>query len=178
VTRLKRVTITWYGGNRLVARGASGRPVLINFPPGESPAAIAAGGEPPAAEVDGRPPGPGEANAAPRAAGERAAAPPPPGPSPVELLLIATGACTALDVVSILRKKRVDFSAFEVEVTGKHSSDHPRFLTDVEVVYRLQAPEEALRALERAAQLSMEKYCGVSHSLRADKTWRCEIVPG
>ncbi|HCW51892.1 MAG TPA: hypothetical protein DGR79_07525 [Clostridiales bacterium] len=152
-----KVTVTWHGDRRFVGRGPSGVPVLINFGPGETAAGPPAG---PAADEDGT----------------RAA-----GPSPVELLLIATGACTGLDVVSILQKKRVAFSGLEIEVGGWRAPDHPRYFTRLEVVYRLKAPPGARpgpeHALEHAARLSMERYCSVGCSLRADKSWRCEVVP-
>lgn len=150
-----RATLTWHGDNRFVGRGASGAPVLINFAPGETAAGA------PASEP-AKTPTPGAQPAA--------------GPMPTELLLIATGACTGLDIISLLQKQRVPFTGLELEVTGERAEEHPRYFTDVEVVYRLGAAPEALPHLERAARLSMDKYCSVGHSLRAKKTWRCELV--
>jgi len=157
---LYKVTVTWHGGSRFVGRGGSGPPVLIGFVPGETLS------DPPAPSSDGDGDGAGRDNGRP-----------PAGPWPTELLLIAVGACTGYDVLSILEKKRIEFMGLHIEVSGRRSPDHPRFFTDVEVLYRLEAGPEAKAGLERAAALSMEKYCGVSLSLRADKTWRCEVVP-
>ncbi len=147
-----KVTLTWHGDNRFVGLGASGAPVLINFAPGETAAGV------PSPDPT-RTPGPAT------------------GPMPTELLLIATGACTGLDVISLLQKQRTPFTGLEIEVQGERAPEHPKFFTHVEVVYRLKAAPEALPHLERAAQLSMDKYCSVGHSLRAERSWRCEIVP-
>jgi putative redox protein len=152
-----RVTLSWHGGNRFVGFGASGPPVLINFAAGEAP--LTATGAAVAART------------ARSAVGAE-----PTGPKPTELLLMATGACTGLDVVSLLEKQRVTFSGLDIEVTGERAPDHPKYFTDIEVAYRLKAAPDALPHLQRAAALSMEKYCSVGHSLRAKETWRCEIV--
>jgi putative redox protein len=149
---LTKVTLTWHGDSRFVGLGGSGAPVLINFGPGET-----AAGVPSPAAPGGRPEGS------------------PMGPMPTELLLIATGACTGLDVISILQKKRVAFTGLEIEVTGQRAEEHPKYFTEVEVVYRLRAEPDAQAGLERAAELSMDRYCSVGHSLRARPTWRCEV---
>ncbi len=149
-----RVTLTWHGESRFVGHGAAGAPLLINFAAGDT-AAGAAGPAPATA--------PGTS--------------PSTGPKPTEVLLIAAGACTGLDILSLLGKQRVSFAGLDIEVSGERAEEHPKYFTDVEVVYRLAAGPEALAHLERAAQLSMDKYCSVGLSLRAKKTWRCEIVP-
>ncbi|MCS6903431.1 MAG: OsmC family protein [Candidatus Bipolaricaulota bacterium] len=87
------------------------------------------------------------------------------GPRPTELLLIATGGCTGMDVVSILRKMQVAFTKFEMRVQGERAPEHPRYFTKVHINYRVwgDVPEEKLK---RAIELSLEKYCSVSQSLR------------
>jgi len=145
-----KVTLAWHGGNRFVGWGGSGVPVLINFAADQTPATSPPAGPPPGGS----------------------------GPTPTELLLIATGACTGLDVVSLLEKQRVTFSGLEIEVSGERAAEHPRYFTNVEVVYRLKASPQALPQLQRAAELSMEKYCSVGQSLKAAKSWRCEIAEG
>ncbi len=155
-----RVTLSWHGGSRFVGHGASGPPVLMNFAAGE------------AAGVGGA----ARSEAPLTATGAAGAGTEPAGPKPTELLLMATGACTGLDIVSLLEKQRVTFTGLDLEVSGERASDHPKYFTALEVVYRLKAAPDALPHLQRAAALSMEKYCSVGHSLRAEKTWRCEIV--
>ncbi len=95
-------------------------------------------------------------------------APPPGGndngPKPIELLLTALAGCTAMDVISILKKKQEPVQALEVYVEGKRATDHPMIYTDIEVVYRVTGnvkPESIARAIE----LSEMKYCGVSAML-------------
>lgn len=99
-------------------------------------------------------------------------------PTPMELLLMALGSCTATDVVSILKKKRQPLEALEVICSGERASEPPKVYTKLEVVYRLRGKlEEA--AVKHAIELSEQKYCSVSAMLQktATLTWRHEILP-
>jgi putative redox protein len=99
-------------------------------------------------------------------------------PTPMELLLMALGACTATDVVLILEKKRQKLQALEVICSGERAADPPRVWTKLEILYRLRGQlEEA--AVKRAIELSEEKYCSVSVTLKKTATlsWRYEILP-
>jgi putative redox protein len=99
-------------------------------------------------------------------------------PGPMEFLLLALGACTATDVVSILKKKRQKLESLEVLCSGERGAEPPKVWTKLEVVYRLRGKlEEA--AVKRAIELSEEKYCSVSAMLQktAKLTWRYEILP-
>ena len=98
-------------------------------------------------------------------------------PGPMELVLMALGACTATDVVTVLRKKRQKLEALEVICSGERASEPPTVWTKVEVLYRLRGElDEA--AVKRAIELSEEKYCSVSAMVKktAALTWRYEIV--
>jgi putative redox protein len=78
---------------------------------------------------------------------------------PMELLLNAVGGCTAMDVISLLRKMQQNFSAYEVNVKGERAADHPRVFTDItieHVVYGQGLNEDSVR---RAVDLSHNKYC-------------------
>jgi putative redox protein len=86
-------------------------------------------------------------------------------PGPMELLLIALGACTATDIVSILAKKRQKLDSLEVEVSGERSTTPPRVWTRVEILYKLRGALEE-KAVQHAIQLSEEKYCSVAAMLR------------
>jgi putative redox protein len=99
-------------------------------------------------------------------------------PGPMEMLLLALGACTGTDVVSILAKKRQPVEAFEVEVSGERASDPPRVWTRIEVYYRLRGRLDE-KAVRDAIGLSESKYCSVSAMLRktAEITSRFEILP-
>ena len=90
-------------------------------------------------------------------------------PGPMELLLIALGACTATDVVAILAKKRQKLDSLEVEVSGERAAEPPAVWTKIEVVYKLRGGLEE-KAVEHAIALSEEKYCSVSAMLRKTAT--------
>jgi putative redox protein len=99
---------------------------------------------------------------------------------PMEMLLLALGACTATDVLIVLEKKRQKLEALEVICSGERAVDYPQVWTKLEVVYRLRGKLDDA-AVQHAIKLSEEKYCSVSAMLQktATLTWRYEIVePG
>jgi putative redox protein len=87
-------------------------------------------------------------------------------PSPVELLLVALGSCTAVDVISILKKKREVVSDYRVEVSGQRRQDHPRAFTNMEVKHVLRGKGISPKAVAQAIELSENKYCSVAATLR------------
>jgi putative redox protein len=99
-------------------------------------------------------------------------------PGPMELLLMALGACTATDVVTVLEKKRQKLESLEVICSGERAAQPPAVWTKLEVVYRLRG-KLADRAVKHAIELSEEKYCSVAATLKksAKLTWRYEILP-
>ena len=84
--------------------------------------------------------------------------------SPPELVLIALCACTAADVVSILRKKREPFTSVEVTAKGDRAAEPPTVYTQIHLTYRVGG-KVAHKAVEDAVRLSEEKYCSVSAML-------------
>ena len=99
-------------------------------------------------------------------------------PGPMEVVLMALGACTATDVVSILQKKRQKLESLEVICSGERAKEPPTVWIKLEILYRLRGElDEA--AVKHALQLSEDKYCSVAAMLRktATVTWRYEIVP-
>lgn len=86
--------------------------------------------------------------------------------SPVELLLIALGSCTAVDVISILRKKREQVTSYSVEVRGERRGEHPRSFTRMEVRHIVRGRNISEKALAQAIELSEMKYCSVAATLR------------
>jgi putative redox protein len=86
--------------------------------------------------------------------------------TPVELLLIALGSCTAVDVISILRKKREQVTSYRVEVRGERRSEHPRSFTRMEVRHIVRGRNLSEKALAQAIELSETKYCSVAATLR------------
>ena len=86
------------------------------------------------------------------------------GVTPMELLATSLGACTAMDVASILVKMRQPLEAFSVEVSGERAEDHPKRFLSLEVVYHLKGDLDE-RKVERAISLSEERYCSVEATL-------------
>ena len=84
------------------------------------------------------------------------------GPNPVQLMMMALGGCTGMDVISMLRKKRLDITAYEVRVAGERRDEHPRIFTRFEVVHRLRGRGIPRQAVQEAVELSHHKYCTVS----------------
>jgi len=98
-------------------------------------------------------------------------------PGPMELLLMALGACTATDVVIVLEKKRQKLQSLEVICSGERAAEPPAVWTKLEIVYRLRGQLDDA-AVKHAIQLSEDKYCSVAAMLRKTATlsWRYEIV--
>lgn len=86
--------------------------------------------------------------------------------SPVELLLIALGSCTAVDVISIMKKKRESVTDYRVEVRGTRRAEHPRAFTHMQVKHILRGHHINPKALAQAIELSETKYCSVAATLR------------
>mgnify|MGYP001489712275 FL=1 len=88
------------------------------------------------------------------------------GISPMELLLTALAGCTGMDVISILRKKQQQVTGFEVQVEGIRAEEHPRVFTEIWVKYTITGRDIDPKAVERAIELSRDKYCGAAATLR------------
>jgi len=89
------------------------------------------------------------------------------GIRPMEMLLIGLGGCTAFDVVQILRRGREPVTDCEVEVSAERAETDPKVFTKIHVVYRVTGRGLAPAKVERAIQLSKEKYCSASIMLGA-----------
>jgi len=81
------------------------------------------------------------------------------GFSPMELLLVGLAGCTAMDVISILEKKRQEVTRFEVRVNGERASEHPKVFTNIVVEYIVGGESIDRAAVDRAVELSETKYC-------------------
>jgi putative redox protein len=84
------------------------------------------------------------------------------GPRPKSLMLAALGGCTSMDVISILKKMRVELKSLNVIVEGELSEEHPRHFTKMHVIYEVEGEDLPMDKIEKAVSLSEEKYCGVS----------------
>jgi len=87
------------------------------------------------------------------------------GPSPMELILMGLVGCTAMDVVSILEKKKQDKTAFEVKVHAERGEEYPKPYTRAEIEYQVTGHALQEAAVLRAIELSIQKYCPVHHML-------------
>jgi putative redox protein len=99
-------------------------------------------------------------------------------PGPMELVLMALGACTATDIVIVLEKKRQKLESLEVICSGERAAKPPTVWTKLELLYRLRGQLDDA-AVKHAIKLSEDKYCSVSAMLQktASMSWRYEILP-
>ncbi len=99
------------------------------------------------------------------------------GPSPVDALLSSLAACTAVDVVDILAKRRTPLEALAVDVEGERFQGTPGRLTHVRLVYRMRGAGVERAHAERAVELAVTKYCSVRDSLDSALPieWRVEL---
>lgn len=98
--------------------------------------------------------------------------------SPVELLMMSLAACTAADVISILKKKRQDVTDYFVEVGGTRREEHPRGFTSFHVHHIVHGRSVSEKAVADAISLSEEKYCSVAYTVKpaAKVTTSFEII--
>lgn len=89
------------------------------------------------------------------------------GVRPMELMLLAVGSCSAVDILHILRKGRHEVAGCEVYVEGVRAETDPKVFTDIHLRFVVSGPALRLAVVERAAQLSAEKYCSASIMLGA-----------
>ncbi len=87
------------------------------------------------------------------------------GPRPMELVLVALGGCTGLDVVSVLRKMRQPLAELILEIEGRRAPEHPKVYTEIAVRYRLKGEGLDPEKVARAVRLSAERYCSVGNML-------------
>ena len=84
------------------------------------------------------------------------------GPRPKPLMMLALAGCTGMDVVSILKKMRVDFKDFNVYVESEMTEEHPKVYTSMHIVYEIKGKDIDASKVDKAVTLSQENYCGVS----------------
>ena len=91
------------------------------------------------------------------------------GPSPTEALLMSVAACMAVDIQVILEKGRVPVDGLTVDVSGLRAPEPPRRFVSLDISIRVSGPAEGDQGkIERAAELSRDKYCSVFQTLRSD----------
>ena len=95
--------------------------------------------------------------------------------APVEMMLAAVAGCAAVDIVSMIRKKRKTFVDLIIETTGERKETHPRGLTQIHSKYTLVSPDTSLEAFEKVARLATDKYCSAADSVKAKIHITCEV---
>ncbi len=98
------------------------------------------------------------------------------GMKPSELLLVALASCTAVDVVEILHKKRIELTGLEISAAGEQQADPPWTFRKIHLVYRVRGKGLTVEAAEMAVRLSEEKYCSVASTVRGVTEITTEIV--
>jgi putative redox protein len=98
------------------------------------------------------------------------------GPRPKKLMLLALAGCTGMDVVSLLKKMRVDFEDFRITVRADVTDEHPKHYEHMHLVYRFWGHDLPMDKLTKAVEMSQERYCGVSAAYRKGMEITWEIV--
>ncbi len=109
-------------------------------------------------------------NGASNEAGERL------GFSPKALLLSGLAGCSGIDVVDILKKQKVVFESLEIEASAEQTESHPKVFTGIDITYKVKTAIENTEKVNRAVQLSLDKYCGVSAMLGKHTTITPHVV--
>lgn len=99
-------------------------------------------------------------------------------PSPLEMLLVSVAACTAVDVVSILQKKRQNLTDYKAEITGMRREENPRSFIKLHIHHIVYGHDISEQAVAQAIELSDTKYCSVAATVRptAEITTSFEII--
>jgi putative redox protein len=87
------------------------------------------------------------------------------GPQPMEMLLVALAGCSGMDILSILRKKRQDITGYELRIHGLRAEEHPKVYLDITLEHIFTGHNIRPEAVERAIELTEERYCGASAML-------------
>ena len=98
------------------------------------------------------------------------------GVSPKSLLLSGLAGCSGIDVVDILEKMRIPFSEFSIDVETEQTEEHPKVFKDITITYKMKTAPENEDKVRKAAELSLEKYCGVSAMLKKNAPIHFKII--
>jgi len=98
------------------------------------------------------------------------------GMRPKKLMLVALAGCTAMDVIMILKKMKIEPEDFHVQVDGHLTEEMPKRYDSMKIIYEFRGPGLPLDKIRKAIELSQEKYCGVSATLRGSVELSYEII--
>jgi len=97
------------------------------------------------------------------------------GPKPKTMLLASLAGCTGMDVISILKKMRIEPVYFNIIVEGELTEDHPKYFDNIHIIYEFKGTKLEKEKLEKAIELSQEKYCGVTAMLSKSSEIKYDI---
>ncbi|NMB27078.1 MAG: OsmC family protein [Tissierellia bacterium] len=98
------------------------------------------------------------------------------GPRPKQLLLSGLIGCTGIDIMSILRKMKVELEDFNIEVEADNTEEHPKVYENIHLTFKFKGKNLPKKQIEKAVSLSQEKYCGVSAMLKKATPVTYDIV--
>jgi len=100
------------------------------------------------------------------------------GPSPKRLMIVSLLGCTGMDVVSLMAKMRVPFTAFRIEAVAPLTDEHPKVFKSIHLKYIVTGKDMKREKIEKSIDLSQDRYCGVSIMLKkhCPVTWELELV--
>jgi putative redox protein len=98
---------------------------------------------------------------------------------PMEMVLIAMGGCTGMDLGSLFKKMQVDYDRLEIKIHAERATEHPKIFTEIKLKYLITGKKADEEKIKKAIDLSMEKYCSVTAILRksAKVSYEYEILP-
>jgi len=101
------------------------------------------------------------------------------GCRPKELMLAALAGCTGMDVVSILKKMRIEIAGLDIRVVADMTEEHPRHYEKMHIIYEFSGNELPVEQLKKAIDLSQERYCGVSfvYKKAMEVTYEIRVLP-
>jgi putative redox protein len=100
-------------------------------------------------------------------------------PTPMEVMLQCLAACTSMDVLSMLRKRKKNIDEFNIELEAEKSPEHPKVFIKVKMIYKLKSPDATIDELNNIVTLSQDKYCGISAMFKrsgCDVFWETRII--
>jgi putative redox protein len=98
------------------------------------------------------------------------------GCSPTETLLLSVAGCMGIDMVSFLKKMKVEIKSYKMDIVGERNPTPPQYYTSIEMIISVTGAGLTPKKIERAISLSQEKYCSVYHSLRKDITMKVDYT--
>jgi putative redox protein len=98
------------------------------------------------------------------------------GLRPKAMMLTALGGCTGMDIISLLRKMRAEVDDLKIEVVGNLTEEHPKYYDKVKIIYRFYGSDFKKAKIQKAIDLSIDRYCGVMEMFRGFAEITTEVI--